>query len=159
MILLLTSAESRQPADRRSPPRRTKENRRRPTACVLLLVVDGVVLSTYATALGSHPEGPKSRRGDGRTPEGMYAVVARNAHSRFHRALRLLYPNALGRARTEGVDPGGDIMIHGLPESCGWRDPVRLFGDWTEGCIAVGNRAIEEIWNRVADGTRVEIPL
>ena len=125
----------------------------------LLLLQDGKVLKSYAIALGSHPVGAKRRQGDGRTPEGYYVVDGRNAKSRYHRSLHLSYPNDIDRARARaaGVNPGGAIVIHGMPNTYGRFDPIRFFRDWTDGCIAVGSIAIEEIWARVDDGTVVEI--
>lgn len=103
------------------------------------------VLRTYRVRLGDAPIGHKRRQGDERTPEGDYLISGRNPRSRFHLSLRVSYPNDADRrsARARGVDPGGDIMIHGgsLPAST---------YDWTDGCIAVTNREIEEIWSLVA---------
>ena len=98
-------------------------------------------------------------RSDARTPEGLYRVDAVNPRSRFHRALHISYPNAedMRRARAAGVVPGSDIEIHGLPDRFGDYDPVAFYRDWTNGCVAVGNRAIEEIWASVGIGTPVEI--
>jgi murein L,D-transpeptidase YafK len=109
--------------------------------------------------LGWAPVGHKYAAGDGRTPEGVYVIDGRNERSRFHRSLHLSYPGPedVLRSRALGVEPGGDIVIHGMPVEYGRLDPVRFFLDWTDGCIAVGNLAIEEIWARVADGTLVEI--
>jgi murein L,D-transpeptidase YafK len=125
----------------------------------LQLLSAGEVIKSYPVALGFNPVGQKQMSGDGRTPEGVYVVDGRNDTSPYHRALHISYPNAddLARAAAAGIDPGGDIVIHGMPLAYGRYDPVRFFRDWTDGCIAVGNLAIEEIWARVPDGTRVEI--
>jgi murein L,D-transpeptidase YafK len=125
----------------------------------LLLLRGGVVLKSYPIALGPHPKGPKRRRGDGRTPEGLYVIDYRFSHTPYHLALHISYPNAADRAwaRRHGVSPGGEIVIHGMPAWYGHLDPVRFFRDWTNGCIAVGNIAIEEIWHAVDDGTPIEI--
>jgi murein L,D-transpeptidase YafK len=114
-------------------------------------------LKTYIVALGSMPAGPKQIQGDHKTPEGNYTIVSRNEHSQFHLALRISYPNVADRARARrlGASPGGDIMIHGLPN--GFVDAQYRRTDWTDGCVAVSNSEIEEIWNLVAVGTRVEI--
>lgn len=116
-------------------------------------------MKSYPIALGRDPLGPKLRIGDGRTPEGVYFIDGRNEASPFHRSLHLSYPTDrdTARARSAGLDPGGDIAIHGMPIEYGRHDPVRFFRDWTDGCIAVGNLAIEEIWALVPDGTPVEI--
>lgn len=116
-------------------------------------------LKTYQVALGSAPKGHKRFEGDQRTPEGVYAIDFRNADSGFHRALRISYPNEADRVRAleAGVDPGGQIMIHGLKNGQGWLGRRHLGGDWTDGCIAVTNEEIEEIWSLVDLGTPVEI--
>lgn len=126
---------------------------------VLELVRDGAVLKSYPIALGRHPIGPKRRRGDSRTPEGVYIIDGRTTKTIYHRELHISYPNArdLARAKAAHVNPGGQIFIHGMPPRFGHTDPVRFFRDWTNGCIAVGNIAIEEIWDAVSDGTAVEI--
>jgi murein L,D-transpeptidase YafK len=117
------------------------------------------VLKSFDVALGSAPSGPKQQEGDGRTPEGAYAIDFMNARSRFHLALRISYPNAADRAsaQRQGVSPGGDIMIHGLPNGLGWLSGLHLWRDWTDGCIAVTDRQIDDIWPLVDVGTAVEI--
>jgi len=125
----------------------------------LTLLRNGQTLATYAVALGSAPTGPKQQEGDGRTPEGAYAIDFKNARSRFHLALRISYPGAADRASAarRGVPAGGDVMIHGLPNGLGWLAGLHLRRDWTDGCIAVSNGQIEEIWRLVDVGTPVEI--
>jgi len=117
------------------------------------------VIKSYPVSLGFSPTGHKAKEGDGRTPEGLYAAEFKNARSRFHLALRVSYPNAEDRriAREHGVSAGSDIMIHGLPNGLSWLDHLHLSRDWTDGCIAVTNREIEEIWRLVATGTPIEI--
>lgn len=119
----------------------------------------GQVLKTYKIALGRNPLGPKKQQGDHRTPEGIYVIDRRNAHSKFHRALHISYPNAGDReqARRLGVAPGGDVFIHGLPNGYGFVGAAHRARDWTDGCIAVTDQEIEEIWNLVDNGTPVEI--
>ena len=111
------------------------------------------VLRTYRIALGREPVGPKRQEGDGRTPEGRYTIDWRNAKSKYYLSLHISYPDAadVARAREAGVDPGGDIMIHGLP------DGARREGDWTQGCIAVTDEEMDEIWGLVGDGTPIWI--
>jgi murein L,D-transpeptidase YafK len=125
----------------------------------LVLLRQGEILASFPIALGGDPTGPKLREGDKRTPEGVYAIDGRNPQSPYHLSLHLSYPGPrdVARARTIGAAPGGDIAIHGMPNRYGRFDPVRFYKDWTDGCIAVGNLAIEEIWRRVEDGTPVEI--
>lgn len=125
----------------------------------LLLLEHGRVVKTYKVALGGEPLGPKTRHGDHRTPEGLYVIDGRNAHSQFHRALHISYPNAADRARARGlgVSPGGDIFLHGLPNGQGWIGAAHRLHDWTDGCIAVTDEEIEEIWRAVPDATPIEI--
>lgn len=125
----------------------------------LQLLRGGVVLKSYPIALGRHPKGPKQRRGDGRTPEGLYVIDHRFSRTPYHLALHISYPDAEDTARALAAHrrPGGDILVHGMPTRFGHTDPVRFFRDWTNGCIAVGNIAIEEIWQAVDDGTPIEI--
>ena len=125
----------------------------------LTLLKGSEVLKTYRVALGREPVGPKERQGDGRTPEGVYTVMGRKVDSAFHRALRLSYPNTkdVAQASARGVPPGGDIMIHGIKNGLGWIGRLHTTSDWTEGCIAVTDEEIEEIWRAVPDGTAVEI--
>lgn len=113
---------------------------------------EGRLLRRYRIALGDAPEGHKFMEGDERTPEGRYRIEFRNGRSRFHLSLRVSYPNAEDRtrARKAGVDPGGDIMIHG-------GTPAGYHRDWTDGCIAVSNAEIEEIWRLVPVGTPILI--
>jgi len=123
------------------------------------LVRAGQVLKTYKIALGGEPVGAKTMQGDHRTPEGDYVINSRNAHSQFHRSLHISYPDAADRerARKLGVAPGGDIYIHGLPNGYGFIGAAHRARDWTDGCIAVTNQEIEEIWKLVENGTAVEI--
>lgn len=125
----------------------------------LTLLRQGKVLKTYKVALGSDPVGAKTREGDGKTPEGEYKISQKNEHSQFHLSLRISYPNEVDwqRARKLGVNPGGDIYIHGLPPQWAWIGAAHRHKDWTAGCIAVTNAEIEEIWASVPVGTPVEI--
>jgi len=125
----------------------------------MMLMVNGRILKTYKIALGRGSSGPKEREGDDKTPEGDYVIDQKNAKSRFHLALHISYPNAADRehAQKAGVDPGGAIMIHGLPNSLGWLGTFQHDVDWTEGCIAASNTQIEEISRLVPVGTPIEI--
>jgi murein L,D-transpeptidase YafK len=110
-------------------------------------------------SLGRDPVGNKIHEGDNRTPEGVYPIVAHHGRSRYHLSLRLGYPTASQRkdAQEQGIDPGGDIMIHGIRNGLGWLGDAHLLMDWTRGCIAVTNGEIEWLFRTVPDGTPVEI--
>lgn len=119
----------------------------------------GVKVREYDVALGKNPVGDKVRRGDGRTPEGLYYIEGRNPGSKYHLSLRISYPSAQDRAMAarRGANPGGDIMIHGLPPAFATVGALHRQQDWTEGCIAVTNAEIEEIWRAVPNGARILI--
>ncbi|MEO1550152.1 MAG: L,D-transpeptidase family protein [Pseudomonadota bacterium] len=110
---------------------------------------------SYRIDLGFAPRGTKRRFGDGRTPEGAYYIDRRNPNSAFHLSLGINYPNRdeMRKARAAGIDPGGDIFIHGEPNSA----VPPSHPDWTAGCIAVTNREMEEIWGLVPLGTLIDI--
>ena len=125
----------------------------------LVLMRGKQVLRVYRVALGRNATGHKIKAGDNRTPEGDYVLDSRLKDSQFYRALHISYPNWYDRSRAEflGVPPGGAIMIHGLPNDV----PRDFVGhpriDWTNGCIAVTNREMDEIWAMVEDGTAINI--
>jgi murein L,D-transpeptidase YafK len=125
----------------------------------LILYRNENILRSYKISLGSNPLGPKTRQGDGRTPEGNYILDRRNPKSQFYRSIHVSYPNAgdRERARKSGVNPGGDIFVHGLPNGYGAIGRMHLAHDWTNGCIAVTNEEMDEIWKLVPDGTPIEI--
>lgn len=118
---------------------------------------DGQLLKTYRVGLGFAPAGDKLRQGDGRTPEGVFRVNRRNGQSAYHLSLGIDYPRPQDRAqaRAAGVDPGGDIFIHGQPNQR--PDGEILPGDWTAGCIAISDAEIRELFAATAMGTTVEI--
>lgn len=119
----------------------------------------GRAVRTFAVALGRGGLKPKVRQGDGRVPEGDYTITARNQQSRYYLSLRIGYPTPAqsAAAAAQGVDPGGDIMIHGLPNGMGGLGSRHRLRDWTQGCIAVTNREIYWLWQAVADGTPIRI--
>ena len=124
----------------------------------MVLMANGKPLKSYRVALGKS-SGAKERQGDHKTPEGEYVIDQKNAQSRFHLALHVSYPNAADRKRAHdaGVDPGGAIMIHGVEPQFAWLGPLQHEVDWTDGCIAVTNREMDEVWQLVPVGTPVEI--
>jgi murein L,D-transpeptidase YafK len=125
----------------------------------LILMNGDRPLKEYRVALGDDPVGPKTQEGDGRTPEGQYVIDYRKADSSFHRALHISYPSAadVAQAEVRGVNPGGLIMVHGIRNGLGVVGRLHRLTDWTNGCIAVTNAEIEEIWRAVPDGTPIEI--
>ncbi|THK33531.1 hypothetical protein EHS39_35805 [Ensifer sp. MPMI2T] len=126
---------------------------------LLKLLRDGTVLGEYSVSLGGNPLGHKEREGDRRTPEGNYLIDWRNPNSSFHLSLHISYPDAADQARAAaaGESPGGDIMIHGLPNGWGFLGSLHLLLDWTNGCIAVTDEEMREIWSLVPDGTPIRI--
>lgn len=127
----------------------------------LVLLRDGRPLRTYHVSLGGEPAGHKRAEGDERTPEGTYLLDYRNPRSSFYRSLHVSYPDSAdaARARAAGQDPGGMIMVHGIPNGLGWIGRLHRVADWTDGCIAVANWEIDEIWRAVPDGTPIDIRL
>jgi murein L,D-transpeptidase YafK len=125
----------------------------------LVLLSQGKELRSYNVALGGEPLGPKTRRGDHRTPEGVYMLDSRNPASHFYKAFHVSYPNPkdIANAKKLGVSPGGDIMVHGLPKEYAWVGKAHTLHDWTDGCIAVTNEEMDELWNLVPVGTPIEI--
>ena len=125
----------------------------------LVLMRGDQVLRVYRVALGRNATGHKIKAGDERTPEGDYILDSRLRDSKFYRAIHISYPNWYDRSRAEflGVPPGGAIMIHGQPNDV----PKGYVGhpmiDWTNGCIAVTNHEMDEIWAMVEDGTSINI--
>ena len=125
----------------------------------LYLLKAGRILRAFDVALGLVPNGPKRREGDFRTPEGRYLLDARNPNSDYFLSIHVSYPDESdrARARAQGVDPGGAIMIHGLPNEPK-QDLKRYVGtDWTDGCIAVSNSDMVDIWLMTSESTPIEI--
>ena len=125
----------------------------------LVLLSQGKELKSYKVALGGTPVGPKARQGDHRTPEGVYVLDSQNARSQYYKAFHISYPNATDKAaaRKLGVDPGGAIMLHGLPKQYAWIGKSHALHDWTDGCIAVTNEEMDELWQLIRVGTPIEI--
>jgi len=125
----------------------------------LHLLHQGKVLKSYRISLGKKPLGAKEREGDQRTPEGIYWIDWRQKSVNFNLSMHISYPNQHDRERAEkaGVRPGGMIMIHGTPISTKFPDWFFRGLDWTDGCIALTNADMREVWERVADNTLIEI--
>ncbi|MBN9495063.1 L,D-transpeptidase family protein [bacterium] len=123
----------------------------------LILFAGGRPIKTYGgLQLGDAPVGPKRFEGDERTPEGRYRIDYRNPRSAYHLSLHISYPDAQDRdyAAARGLPPGGAIFIHGQPNALA---DGRMAGDWTDGCIALSNEEIEELWDAIPDGTPIWI--
>ncbi len=125
----------------------------------LQLLRAGKVLRTYRIALGDNPKGHKRQEGDEKTPEGAYVLDWRNPNSRYYKSIHISYPNAQDQqqARRRGVSPGGDIMVHGRNGPTVLPDGTWKWKDWTDGCIAVTNTEMDEIWKMVKNGTPIHI--
>lgn len=125
----------------------------------MMLIKKGKPIRTYNIALGGNPVGHKVQEGDQRTPEGVYTLNYKNTKSKFYKSINIDYPNEwdIARAKRRGVDPGDDIVIHGLPNELGNHlGPIQP-KNWTEGCIAVRNHEMDEIWQLVELDTPIEI--
>jgi len=125
----------------------------------MFLIKDDKPYREYNIALGKVPIGHKRQEGDKKTPEGLYTIKYRNPESAYHLSLLINYPDKEDRdsAKQRGVKPGSNIFIHGLPNGIDYLSASMVGTDWTDGCIAVTNREIEEIWKLVIDGTPIEI--
>lgn len=125
----------------------------------LQLISRGEPLKTYRISLGKQPKGAKAREGDKKTPEGLYWLDWRKVSDRYNLAMHISYPNITdaAKARREGVEAGGMIMIHGTPINEEYPEWYFHTLDWTEGCIAMRNDDMREVWSMVKDGTLIEI--
>ncbi len=125
----------------------------------MYLMKNNKVVRQYDVALGKNPIGHKVQEGDHRTPEGRYMLTFKNDQSRFYKSIRIDYPNSNDEliAWARGVSPGGDIVIHGMPNKMGdYRGPMKP-RNWTQGCIAVRNHEMDEIWQLVESDTPIDI--
>lgn len=125
----------------------------------MYLLSQGRKVREYPVIFGENPKGHKQQQGDERTPEGRYVLDYKKSDSSFYKAIHISYPNQKDRARAKkkGVDPGGLIMIHGQKNGLGWLSWLSQNFNWTNGCIAVTNREMDEIWGLVKTGTPIEI--
>ena len=125
----------------------------------LLLMHGGSIVRTYHVSLGLNPIGQKERSGDFRTPEGTYRLERRNARSDYFLSIKVSYPNEadLKRARMRHWDTGGSIMIHGLPNFLRHEPEFYQSHDWTDGCIALSNADMTEIWMLTPDDVAIDI--
>lgn len=125
----------------------------------LYLMLKGVPFASFPVTFGANPTGHKQEQGDERTPEGHYLLDYKNPNSKFYKSIHISYPNAKDRAsaRGRGVDPGGDIMIHGQKNGWEWAAPLVQFFSWTDGCVALSNRDMDRVWTAISPGTPIEI--
>lgn len=125
----------------------------------LYLIKDGERFMSLPVTFGGEPKGHKVQQGDQRTPEGNYTLEWKNSNSKFYKSIRVSYPNAEDRAKAErlGVDPGGDIMVHGQANGWQWASPLLQFFSWTDGCVALSNKNMDKVWESVEPGTPIEI--
>ncbi len=125
----------------------------------LYLLNKGKIIARMDASFGGNPVGHKKQQGDERTPEGSYILDYKNPNSAFYKSIHISYPNKADRqrARKAGVDPGGDIMVHGQKNGLGWLSWVNQNFNWTQGCIAVSNSDMDIIWQSVKVGTPIEI--
>jgi murein L,D-transpeptidase YafK len=125
----------------------------------LYLIKNNAPFKEYKVALGANPEGHKQQEGDERTPEGRYLLDYKKSDSAFYKAIHISYPNEQDkkRAKEKGVNPGGLIMIHGQKNGYGWLGFITQSFNWTDGCIAVKNSEMDEIWTSVDLGTPIII--
>ena len=125
----------------------------------LLVYSKGKLLKTYTIALGTNPIGDKEFEGDKKTPEGVYYINDKNSNSGYHKNLGISYPNEkdIEEAKKIGKPVGGDIKIHGLRNKTGIISKFHRWFDWTLGCIALTDEEVDELYNSVPIGTKIEI--
>ncbi|TCS31963.1 L,D-transpeptidase-like protein [Paucimonas lemoignei] len=125
----------------------------------LQVIAGGSVVKEFKIALGSNPIGHKQQEGDGKTPEGSYTLDYKKSDSAYYKAIHVSYPNEadVSSAKARGVNPGGQIMIHGQKNGLGWLSFISQRMDWTLGCVALSNDDMETVWKMVDVGTKIEI--
>lgn len=125
----------------------------------LELISAGRVVHRFPIVLGSNPTGHKVQEGDGRTPEGRYVLDYKKSDSAYYLAFHVSYPNTqdAATAKAKGVNPGGQIMIHGQKNGLGWLTPINQWFDWTQGCVALTNQHMDVMWQAVNVPTPIEI--
>ncbi|MBI5212196.1 MAG: L,D-transpeptidase family protein [Nitrospirae bacterium] len=126
---------------------------------LMMLLKDGEIIKSYKVSLGKNPVGPKIQEGDQKTPEGTYVLDSKKTNSKFYLAIHISYPNKsdISNAQKLGVPPGNSIAIHGLPKDFEDIDKFQRRLDWTDGCVALTNQEMDEIWQLVSEGTPIEI--
>ncbi|NOZ91132.1 MAG: L,D-transpeptidase family protein [Epsilonproteobacteria bacterium] len=129
---------------------------------MLYLSANGRIYKKYHISLGLNPIGPKTFEGDMRTPEGVYVLDWRQNSKLYNKSIHISYPNKndIAKAKELNLSAGGMIMIHGTPSNWSlspFGDWLPMLLDWTEGCIAMSNEDIEEVWDMTRDGTPIYI--
>lgn len=125
----------------------------------LYLKSKGQIVKAYHVAFGANPKGHKQQEGDERTPEGLYFLDYKNAASGYYKSIHISYPNKRDKqqAKLRGVNPGGAVMIHGQKNGWGWLGFLTQLFNWTNGCIALKDADMEEVWQAVKVGTPIQI--
>ncbi len=125
----------------------------------LFLINNGDIFATYNVTFGGDPNGHKQSQGDQKTPEGKYVLDYKNANSAYYKSIHISYPSKKDRenAKRLGVSPGGDIMIHGQLNGWEWAAPIVQQFSWTDGCIALNNKDMDQLWLAIDPGTPIEI--
>jgi murein L,D-transpeptidase YafK len=125
----------------------------------LLAFSNGKLVKTYKISLGKNPIGDKEYEGDYKTPEGIYTINDKNPNSGYYKNLGVSYPNEkdIEYSKKLGKPTGGDIKIHGLRNKIGFIGKFHRWKDWTKGCIALTNEEVEELYQQVTIGTKIEI--
>jgi murein L,D-transpeptidase YafK len=125
----------------------------------LYLLQNGDVFASFRVAFGNNPTGHKEQQGDERTPEGRYLLDHKNPYSDYYKSIHISYPNNEDRQRAlkQGVDPGGDIMVHGQRNGYERWETFTQLVNWTNGCIALKNSDMDFVWEAVKVGTPIEI--
>lgn len=127
----------------------------------MYLYKEGKVQRTIPVSLGKNPLGHKQEQGDYRTPEGEYFIHRKLCSPKYYRSLCISYPRPSDKASAEarGVNPGGDITIHAQPKwnADGKGDSYTLARNWTQGCVAITNEAMKELWYAVHEGVPITI--
>jgi murein L,D-transpeptidase YafK len=125
----------------------------------LMAYSNGQLIKTYKISLGKNPIGDKEFEGDKKTPEGVYFINNKNPNSGYYKNLGISYPNKqdIEDSKKLGKPTGGDVKIHGLRNGFGFISKLQRWYDWTAGCIALTNQEVEELYNAVGIGTKIEI--
>ena len=127
----------------------------------MYLLKDGKVQSTIPVSLGKNPVGQKRQQGDNKTPEGEFFIHRKLCSPKYYRSLCISYPRPsdIAKAKSRGVNPGGAVTIHAQPKwnADGKGDSYTLARNWTQGCVAVTNDAMKELWYAVREGVPITI--